>query len=608
SFNYIGTSFVSLAIFFLCIQFTDNYEQFAPVIALAQLIITAVIHLLKPQKDTEMERPVVLIGDISAIIYEVIAILYVIPTTFEPTVYTFAVLAIILVQLLAYGIFKNQKWMFIFFNLIGIYTGLVVSCLLENEIGEYGAKLMFSFITLVFYIVNRVIPKNLTACHVVTLVAVIFGSIVSLLTGNENYFLVNLIVPAFASLGIASYGLNKDKSIQTASGIFAPVLPFFMAVFLDDRLNNYPVLEYDKVNTVVYGILAFIYILSASFFIFLPKINFNFHANHPVKSQVIIYTNMICAGALLFNISGYSQLFMIPVILCILHFIVSYTMSCNITALGSVISLIVLTDSIIEHYLDKDTDTGMYIMFGLFVMLIVISRIVFPDGFSVKKENKTLIDVILLSSWTAVIPFPLFDRVSFFLRTIALAVFIAGFIKRKTNEDTTAVILSISSALACLAFMTRPFLTPDSSMIASKINLAIFALLGVAYKYIWKNHPSASKTVSTLIFIISFAGLIIDCLIFDNAGNRIFVLAVTAGILVLSFFVKSKTWFIASSSALVIITVFSTIRYFNSAGWWIYLLVVGVVFIAIASVNEICKSKGETMKSTVAKKFSDWTW
>lgn len=608
AFNYIGASFVSVAIVFLCVQLTENYEQFAPVIALAQLIITAVIHLLKPQKDTEMERPVIIIGDISAVIYEVIAGSYVISTTLEPTVYTFAVLAIILVQLLAYGIFKNQKWMFIFFNLIGIYTGLVVSCLLESEIGEYSAKLLFAFITLAFYIVNRVIPKNQTACHVITLIAVIFGSIVSLLTKNENYFLVNLIVPACASLGIASYGLNEEKSIQTAVGIFAPVLPFFMALFLNDRLYNSCNIESDETRTISFGILVFIYILSASFFIFLPKINFNFYANHPVKSQVIIYSNMICAGAVLFNISGYSQLFMIPVILCILHFIVSYAMSYNITALGSVISLIMIVNSVLEYHLGEDTDAGMYIMFGLFVLLIIISRFVFPDGFSVKKENKTLIDVILLSSWTAVIPFPLFDRVSFFIKTIALAVFLAGFIKRKTSKETASIILSVSSALACLAFITRPFLTPDSSMVASKINLAIFALLGVAYKYIWKNHPSASKTASTLIFIISFAGLIIDGLIFDNAGNRIFVLAVTAGILVLSFFAKSKTWFIASSSALVIITVFSTIRYFNSAGWWIYLLVVGAVFIAIASINEICKSKGETMKSTVAKKFSDWTW
>ncbi|MCM1132628.1 MAG: DUF2157 domain-containing protein [Ruminococcus flavefaciens] len=607
AFNYIGTAFVSLAIIFLCIQPTETIDQFVAVIALAQLVITAVIHLLKPQKGTEMERPVVLIGDISAVVYQIIAGIYVLGTTFDSTVYTFAVLAVLLAQLLMYGIFKKQRWMFIFFNIIGIYTAFIATGLFEDRIGEDYTMLLFAFITLAFYIVNRLIPKNLTECHIITLVGAVIGSITALLADNDNYWL-NAVVPLVTALGISSYGLNKEKAVQTASGIFSPILPFFTAVFMYSRItDSYGILP-KEAQTIVYGALTAFYIAVASFYVFLPKISFGFHAKHPVQSQVIIYSNMICATAVLLNISGLSQLFMIPVALCVIHFAVSYSMSCNITATGSVISLIILADKLLDHYIGEDTDTSMYIMFGLFAVLIILSRFLFPDGFSSKTENKTLIDVILLSSWTAVMPFPFFNRTAFFLRTIALAVFLAGFIKRKTSTATATVILSFSSALACFAFMTRPFLTPDSSMIASKINIAIFAVLGIAYRYIWKNHPSASKISSTVIFIIAFASLIIDGIVFDSVANKIFVLAVTAGVLVFSFFAKSKTWFTASSIALVVMTVFSTIRYFNSAGWWLYLLIVGAVFIAIASVNEICKKNGESMKSTVAKKFSDWTW
>lgn len=604
AFNYIGTSFMSLAIVFFCIQPTDYYKEFAVVIAMVQTGITAVIHFMKPHKDTEMERPITLIGDVSAVVYQILAGLYVLSTTFEPTAYTFIVLMILLAQLFVYGILKNQKWMFIFFNLIGIYTGFIVTGLVEDIIGESYAMLLFAGITAVFYIVNRFIPNNLTSCHAIALIGAVLGSIVSLVAGNNELFGLNLIVPAITSIGIISYGLNKDASVQSASGIVSPILPFFMALFMNDNLS-----KSDETKTAVFGVLTLVYIAVSAFFIFLPKISFEFHANHPVRSQAIIYANMICAVAVLFNISGYSQLFMIPVILCIIHFSVSYAMTCNITAVGSVASLIFLVNSVIENYIGKeDTDVGMYIMFSLFVILIVISRILFPDGFSVKTDERTRIDVILLSSWSAVLSFPFFNRTSFFLRTIAVAVFIAGFIKRNTDKENACVMLSFSSALACLAFMTRPFLIPDSSMIASKVNIAIFALLGVAYRCIWKNHPNGSKVSSTVIFIISFASLIIDGIIFDSVANKIFVLAVTAGVLVFSFFVKSKTWFVASSTALVIMTVFSTIRYFNSAGWWLYLLIVGAVFIAIASVNEVCKKNGETMKSTVAKKFSDWTW
>ncbi len=603
SFNYIGASFISLAVIFFCIQPTDYYKEFAVVIAMVQAGITAVIHFMKPQKDTEMERPVVIVGDVSAVVYQVMAGIYVLGTTFEPTVYTFAVLAVLLVQFLMYGIFKKQKWLFIFFNLTGLYTGFITACLAEDTIGTENSMLLFAGITAVFYIVNRVIPKNLLSCHIITLIGAIIGTIVSFVAGNDDYYLLNLIVPAVTSIGIVSYSLNKDTSIQTASGIFSPVLPFFMAVYMNSRFDKSA-----ETETLVFGALVLVYIAVSAFFIFLPKINFEFHANHPVKSQVCIYANMICSAGVLFNISSYSQLFMIPVALCVIHFIVSYSMNCNITAVASVASLILLTNSVLNHYIGRYDEPRMYVMFALFVVLIVISRIVFPNGFTVKKENKTLIDVILLSSWIAVMPFPFFDRTAFFLRTIGLAVFLAGFIKRNTSKDNACVILSFSSALACFAFMTRPFLRPDSSMTASKVNIAIFALLGVAYRFIWKNHPNGSKTASTVIFIISFASLIVDGIVFDSVANRIFVLAVTAGVLVFSFFVKSKTWFVASSLALVIMTIFSTIRYFNSAGWWLYLLIVGAVFIAIASINEVCKKNGETMKSTVAKKFSDWTW
>lgn len=604
SFNYIGTSFVSLAVIFFCGQPTESFRQFAFAIAVVQMIMTAVIHFIKPQKGTEMERPVVVIGDISAVVYQFIAGLYVFITTLEPNIFTFAILMTLLAQLAVYGKLKHKKWMFIYFNLVGLYAGMIISGMVDDSAG----MILFAFITLVFFLVNRVIPNNLTACHVITLIGAVIGSIVSLSAGDKRNYMICIIVPAITSLGIASYSLNKNKSIQTASGLFSPVLPFITAVFLKYIISDNNIMADAESSVLVYGILAFVYMAVSALFIFLPKISFNFHANHPLQSQMIIYVNMIAATAILLNISKYSQLFMIPVVLCILHFAVSYAMTCNITAAGSVISLIMIINSVLKNRFSNSDNARMYIMFGLFVLLIIISRILFPDGFSVKTFDKTRIDVILLSSWTAVMPFPMFNRVSFFIRTISLAVFLAGFIKKKTDKDNAAFIMSVSATLACIAFMTRPFLTPESSMIASKVNIGIFALLGTAYKYIWKNHPYASKVISTVIFIISFASLIIDGIIFSSVANKIFVLAVTAGILILSFFVKSKTWFTASSVALVVMTVFSTYRYFNSAGWWIYLLAVGVIFITIASINEVCRKNGESMKSTFAKKFSDWKW
>lgn len=608
-FHYVGFSFISAAVMFICVQLTDSFEQFAPMIAMAQLVITAAVHVLKPQKNTLTEKPVRIIGDITAIIFEIMALVYVISVSFEATWYSLAVLGIILIQLFVYGIFKNQKWMFIFANIFAIYTAFTVTDKFENELGEAYVMLLFGFITMIIYLINKAVPNNLTAAKVISFSGAVLGAVVSLFADNEKLFGLNLIVPAAVSLSIAGYGLHKSKDIQTAAGIAAPFLPFFMAMFLYDRLYDFMGKQNgSEIETLVYGGLALAYIAVSAFYSYLPKFAFNFHAHHPRKSQTIVYSNMIMAAAVLMNISEYTQLFVVTVGLCVLHFIVSCSMSCNITAAGSVISLSVLANHVLQHYFGRDSEAEMYIMFGLFALLAAASRIIFPEGFAVKKDDKTVVDVLILGAWTAVIPFPFFDSTANFLRLMAIAVFLACFIKKNTRKDNAAILLSFSAFFTAIAFITRPFLNPDSSMISSKITLAIMMLLGIAYKFIWKNHKEASRIVSTIIFVLSFIGLIVDGLVYSELVNRIFVLCVTAAVLVLSFFIKSKTWFTASSAALVIMTIVFTKKYFDAAGWWIYLLAVGIIFIAIAAVNEALKKKGETMKSTVSKTFSDWTW
>lgn len=608
AFHYIGFSFISGALVFMCVQLTDTIGQFAVLLSVVQLMITAIIHVFKVQKGTGVEKAVLMIGDISAEIFELISLIYVLLHTLDADIYTFAVLDILIVQFLVYGIFKNQKWMFIFADIFGIYTGMTAACRFEDEIGKDFSMLIFAASTLVIYLINIFLPKNPIIARIISFIGIVIGSFISLLAGNDELFVLNLIVPAAATLSIAYHCLSRSKEIQIATGLTLPIIPFLSALFLNNRFNELFDTGSNELKTLVYGGLVLIYILMAAFYLNMRKIAFKLHAHRPLLSHLVVYSVMIMAALVLMSISGYTELFLLTVGLSVLHFIVSYFMNCNVTAIGSVISIISLTDHIIRHYFGKGSEQEKYIMFGLFVLMIIASRFVFPEAFVFKKDNRIRIDVLLLSSWAAFFTFGFIDKISAFLILMSIAVFIAGFIKKNTKKDTAAILLSFSVFFTVLAAMNRPFLNPDSSMVQSKITLALMVLAGIAYRYIWRNHKEASKIVSTIVFVLSFAGLIIDGLIYSELLNIIFVLVVTAGILIFSFFVKSKTWFTASSISLVIITVVSTRKYFNSAGWWVYLLAVGIVFIAIAAVNEACRKKGETMKSTISKKFSDWTW
>lgn len=609
-FNYFGFVFSAFILLFGSIQLTDTIDQFSMLIILVQAVITAALHLLKPQKDTIMEKPARIIGDITAVFFAIFAFTYVLFTTISPTSFTFIVLAVILAQLLLYGIFKKQRWMFVFFNLTSLYTAFTLCTMLEENYGEDLVMLLFSFITLIVYVINLVLPKNMAASKIVTMIAAIIGAFVSLFADNDNYYGVNIIVPLAVSAIITAYVFHKNKGIQCAAGVFAPFMPFFAAIFLNNRLNLDLVdVKSRYVMAFTFGGLVLLYLAVSVLLLALPKLAFGFHAKHPMQTHTIIYANMIASAAILVNISGYSPIYIVIAALCIMQFAISHMLRCNVTAVGSVISLIVLVSNVIEHYIPKNDYIVIYSMFALFVLMVLASRLIFRDGLTYKQaDGKLRIDIVLLSSWIAVFTYPGIRRTTAFMVFVSIAVFLAGFIKRKTNSDAAAIILSFSAVFAAFAALSRPFLTPDSALISNKITLGIFVLLGVAYKYIWKNHKTGSKIVSTAIFILSFAGLITDGIVNDEVINRIFVLAVTAAILILSFYTKSKTWFIASSTALVIITVFSSRQYFDKMGWWLYLFIVGIVLVVIAAVNEACKKKGETMKSTVTKKFSDWTW
>ena len=125
AFTYIGFSFVSVGLLLLAVQITDSYEQFAPVIIMVQFIITAFIHILKPQKGTKLELPTVIIGDITSVLFAVLAFGYVFWTTFSATPFTFFILGVIILQCFLYGITKKQAWLFVVLNVVAVYTAFV---------------------------------------------------------------------------------------------------------------------------------------------------------------------------------------------------------------------------------------------------------------------------------------------------------------------------------------------------------------------------------------------------------------------------------------------------------------------------------------------------
>gem|GEM_PF-6750136 len=72
---------------------------------------------------------------------------------------------------------------------------------------------------------------------------------------------------------------------------------------------------------------------------------------------------------------------------------------------------------------------------------------------------------------------------------------------------------------------------------------------------------------------------------------------------VISFYVKQKKWFLLGGISLVCIALY--LRTKLDVQWWIYLLLAGMMLIAIAAVNELLKQRGESLKEKAGRFWED---
>ena len=609
AFSYVGLSAAFLVIPCIIMQIASSFRQAAVMCIIAQMIITALILMFKVHEKMPLGRQFAVTGFFFSIFLAVVSLVYVIGETFSPDMYSVGILAVIIGQLAFYGVYFNDKTTISVESIVSTYAAIVMSFMAENSSGDTVAMIVFGMITVLICLAHRFVPQlknNFTEIY--TIIAAAAGSLISASAGYNEYFVYQMIPVCIMTVICASYIFSENKGTQILSGIISPILLCFIANEYSNYFCKISRIPDGDVITIVNSILALILTAAAAAIIYLPKYAFSFHAKHPLKSNMVIYSNIYLAAYTLLYLSGYSDLIVLPIIVCMIHFFVSNKMNNNLASAGSVIALIMMTHSLAEHISDKNHDIVIYIMSALFIMLMAASRVFFRESFIVKNEEKTAFDTALTGGAAALFLMMDGDKAHSFFTLIAAAVYIACFIKKNTSKDTASILLSVSAVITSFAFINRPFLISENEMITDKITLLIIALTGTAYRFIWKNHPTASKCSSTFIYMLSFIGLIGDAVKFHSAGNTIFVLSVTTGIMILSFMTKSKTWFTASSIALLFITVYSSRKYLMTMGWWAYLFMAGIILIAVASVNEYCKARGISVREKLSLKFSDWTW
>lgn len=567
AFKYLSCMSLTATLIFLAGQIADEYSTFAVIMVILQTVVTAWVVFGTIFSDIIKKS-----AGMSAVIFSLLALMWAVDHTFYPDGATYFIVFVTLIQLVGYGIYLNSPVLKSFQSIVSIWTAFILVSEAKTDNTEI---MIFSVIMLAVYSANRFITclKN-NFSEMLTLGFAAWSAVASATLDDGTA----LITPVILSGLIMLYAFSESKSVQILAGLCSPILPVIIAE-----------------NRNAYNIVAIILCLVSAGIICLPKYAFRLYTGFPRKTDTILYTNMLAAGMIImFYTTDSPEILLFALMSCILYFAVSAMLRNNWTGIFSVFGIVQL--------IADSTYKSDYIMFGVFVAMMILSRVFFRNGIISRKGDITKSDVIMLSAWYTFYNMDLHGKTGSFLCMLSVAVYIANFIRKKTRKDIASVILSVSAAITAIAFINRPFFLPDSEIISNKISLGIIALMGVAYRYIWKNSPKISKSLSDTIFILAFIGLVWDIMDYNQAMNTIFGLVIIAVILIISFAAKNRKWFGVSSLATVIITVWAGTKYFERLDWWAYLFIAGIIFIAVAGVNEYFKKNDKKLSDI----FADW--
>lgn len=598
---YTALSCTALTMLFIAFQAGSTIEGTALVLIILQALVTAVIYGSNSSRSSKYALPCRLVGTIAAIIYGAIPSMYALSTIAYPTAQGYFIFAVIIAQLIFYGFYKKIDGLIYGESAVSLLLALMIALDVYNEYGRRYCCLCFFGAAFLLYIIHRFVPKfRHIFTESFTFGAAVTGSVICLANITEHGYIPEMLIAMLMSAVIGAYVFSRNNGISTASGITAVFLPLLTCGSAARIVISETGLSSISANTICWCFLAFIFTSSA----FILK---EVTGKDAKGIEAARYTDLIAAGVILIAASGTNSLYILPAAVCLIHFAVSNRMRCNFTALMPALALIIIAYKAVSEY-SSDEIIKLIVLSAVFLTYMGLSRLVYPNGILVSSEGKTAVDPLLSTSWLAILMMNVPGRNSAFCMLMAMAIYSACFIKKKTPDHVSSILLSVTTALTAAALITRPFLIPDSAEISSKITIAIVALTGLACRFIWRKYTDAAKYSSNGIFIFSFAALLLDAVHFDNGANTIFVMAVMIFVLIISIMSRSKTWFITSSACLLTITVYATREYLMALNWWIYLFIAGMILIGLAAVNEYCKKNNETLRSSVARRFSGWTW
>lgn len=191
-----------------------------------------------------------------------------------------------------------------------------------------------------------------------------------------------------------------------------------------------------------------------------------------------------------------------------------------------------------------------------------------------------------------------------------IPVMIAGYLLqlRKSFPGAEKDRLFKTAAAGCcmIAFWIQPVLDVKDTYFAGKLHILPLVGFGLVIRKLY-----GKETGGGFLFAIgcySMLRLGIGAAVSENSADLLTVLAVALILFVASFYVKQKKWFLLGGISLVLTGIYMHMKLTQGRQWWVYLLLAGLLLIAVAAANETLKQKGDSLKTKAGRLWDDWTW
>ncbi|WP_177219609.1 hypothetical protein [Ruminococcus albus] len=519
-----------------------------------------------------------------------------------------AVWTILPAEMIFYGI-RSKNSMFIHLQSLELpVLFYVLSSVIGDALGGgYNKVFIFAMLTAAALAVYYIIPAVYTRMADWLYTLMLFGLAVRLLDGAALPY--GVIVMAVVAVFIAVQAFGGNHGLQSRiMEFFQPVPEIVTAVMLSGYLER----EYNMhCRTLAMGICAAV--LCAGAFAL------GFGSEEERKYKFMKYTMEIGSCVSLFMAYSTRRDLVAALIVTVVSaalYAVIHTSSRNYHSVIPLFTLFMGADmSARAIWYDPMSEGNAVILFSIAMTAVfaVISRLMFRNGIYKKDERRTMLDTAHLGILFCVISCFFVESMMFsprarsFIALLELAVFAANCIRREHSHHANRAAMTCSAGLVCAALMVRPFMVSENSTITTKIILAIIVLFGIAVKKIWKDDEKLSSEFSQAVFMASFLLLIADGLMNQSLMNSLIVLSISLVLLIFSFVKKTRRWFLVSAAALLGLTLYITGDFLAAVAWWAYLLLAGILLIAVAAVTEYMRQHA-VKDPNEERFFVDWKW